>query len=162
MIPIFIGSQQTQHVELHNCSLDHVRHLTRSKHEAHGGEDNQLATAGPIVQGRLLTHRARGKHDDEEDLRWRFPSPAGCREELLDPPNLGSTAAVDHDVFWKSDQVFRFFPSGCLYRRRGSVRSGPGGPHHRAARPGPGPRPPGGEAASWLGFVSSLVLWKLR
>jgi hypothetical protein len=43
--PIFIGSQQTQHVELHNDDLDHVRKLTRSKHEAHGGEDNQLATA---------------------------------------------------------------------------------------------------------------------
>jgi hypothetical protein len=43
--------------------------------------------------------------------------------------------------FWKSDRVFRFFPSGGLYRQRGSVRSGPGGAHHRAARPGPGPRP---------------------
>jgi hypothetical protein len=32
--------------------------------------------------------------------------------------------------FWKSDRVFRFFPSGGLYRRRGSVRGGPGGPHH--------------------------------
>jgi hypothetical protein len=27
------------------------------------------------------------------------PSPVGCREELLDPPNLGSTTAVDRDVF---------------------------------------------------------------
>jgi hypothetical protein len=45
--------------------------------------------------------------------------------------------------FWKIDRVFRFFPSGGggLYRRRGSVRSGPGGAHHRAARPGPGPYP---------------------
>jgi hypothetical protein len=43
---------------------------------------------GPIVQGRLLTHRSGGKHGDEEDLRWRFPSPAGCWEELLDPPDL--------------------------------------------------------------------------
>jgi hypothetical protein len=43
--PIFIGSQQTQHVELHDGDLDHVRQLTRSKHEAHGGEDNHLATA---------------------------------------------------------------------------------------------------------------------
>jgi hypothetical protein len=40
-----MGSQQTQHVELHNDDLDHDRHLTRSKHEAHGGEDNHLATA---------------------------------------------------------------------------------------------------------------------
>jgi hypothetical protein len=42
---IFIGSQQTQHVELHNDDLDHHRQLIRSKHEAHGGEDNHLATA---------------------------------------------------------------------------------------------------------------------
>jgi hypothetical protein len=43
--------------------------------------------------------------------------------------------------FWKIDRVLRFFPLGGLYRRRGSIRSGPGGAHHRAARPGPGPRP---------------------
>jgi hypothetical protein len=36
--------------------------------------------------------------------------------------------------FWKSDRVFRFFPSGVLYRRRDSIRGGPGGPHHRPAR----------------------------
>jgi hypothetical protein len=38
-------------------------------------------------------------HDDEEDLQWRFTSPAGCREELLDPLDLGSTMAADRDVF---------------------------------------------------------------
>jgi hypothetical protein len=54
---------------------------------------------GPIVQGRLLTHRAGGKHGNEEDLWWRFLSLAGCREELLDPPDLGSTTAADCDVF---------------------------------------------------------------
>jgi hypothetical protein len=42
---------------------------------------------------------------------------------------FGSTAAVDRDVFWKSGRVFRFFPSGGLYRRRGIVRSGPRRPH---------------------------------
>jgi hypothetical protein len=42
---IFIGSQQTQHVKLHNDDLDHDTQLTRSKHEAHGGEDIHLATA---------------------------------------------------------------------------------------------------------------------
>jgi hypothetical protein len=30
---------------------------------------------------------------------YQFPSPAGCREELLDPPDLRSTMAVDRDVF---------------------------------------------------------------
>jgi hypothetical protein len=45
ILPIFIGSQQTQHVELHNDDLDHDRQLTRSKHEAQGGDDNHLVTA---------------------------------------------------------------------------------------------------------------------
>jgi hypothetical protein len=43
--------------------------------------------------------------------------------------------------FWKIDRVFRFFPSGGLYRQRGSVRGGPEGPHHRAALLGAGPPP---------------------
>jgi hypothetical protein len=45
IVSIFIGSQQTQHAELHNDDLDHDRQVTRSKHEAHGGDDNHLATA---------------------------------------------------------------------------------------------------------------------
>ena len=45
MSSIFIGSQQTQHAELHIDDLDHVRKLTRSKNEAQSGEDNHLATA---------------------------------------------------------------------------------------------------------------------
>jgi ABC-type enterochelin transport system permease subunit len=45
IVSIFIGSQQTQHVELYNDDLDHDRQLTRSKHEAHGRDDNHLATA---------------------------------------------------------------------------------------------------------------------
>jgi hypothetical protein len=36
--------QQTQHVELHHDDLDHDKQLTRSKNEAHGGEDIHLAT----------------------------------------------------------------------------------------------------------------------
>jgi hypothetical protein len=63
--------------------------------------------------------------------------------------------------FWKSDRVLRVFPSGGLYRRRGSVRSGPGGAHHRAARLGPGPRPlvvrpPPGSVPSPLWFSGSF------
>jgi hypothetical protein len=45
IVPILIGSQQTQHVELHKDDLDNVGQLTRSKHKAHGGEDDNLATA---------------------------------------------------------------------------------------------------------------------
>jgi hypothetical protein len=40
-----MGSQQTQHVELHIDDLDHVGQLKRSKHEAHGGGDDHVATA---------------------------------------------------------------------------------------------------------------------
>jgi hypothetical protein len=47
----------------------------------------------------LLTHRAGGKHGDEEDLQWRFSSPAGCWEELLDPLDLRSTTTADRNVF---------------------------------------------------------------
>jgi hypothetical protein len=53
-----------------------------------------------------------GKHGDEEDLRWQFPSLAGCREELLDPPDLRVDGGGGSHVFWKSDRVFRFFLSG--------------------------------------------------
>jgi hypothetical protein len=45
----------------------------------------------PWSSGGLLTHHSGGWHGDEEGLRWWFPSPAGCREELLDPPELRST-----------------------------------------------------------------------
>jgi hypothetical protein len=44
-------------------------------------------------------------------------------------PIFESMAAADRDVFWKSDRVFRFFPSGGLYRRRGIVRSRLRRPH---------------------------------
>jgi hypothetical protein len=40
-----MGSQQTQHIELHKDDPDYVGKLTRSKHEAHGRGDNHLATA---------------------------------------------------------------------------------------------------------------------
>jgi hypothetical protein len=58
-------------------------------------------------------------------------------------PIFGSMVAADRDAFWKIDRVFRFFPSGGLYRRRGDVRSGARGPHTMADRPGPWPRQPG-------------------
>jgi hypothetical protein len=45
IVPILIGSQQTQHVELHKDDLDDAGQLTRSKYEAHGRGDNHLATA---------------------------------------------------------------------------------------------------------------------
>jgi hypothetical protein len=60
--------------------------------------------------------------------------------------------------FWKSDPVFRFFPSGGLYRRKGSVRSGPGGPHHRPARARGRPRPWWcGRPLAWLRLLFGLL-----
>jgi hypothetical protein len=72
--------------------------------------------------------------------------------------------------FWKIDWVFRFFPSGGLYRRRGGTRGGPGGPHHRAAQPGARPcplvvRPPSGPPPSTIrtsgSFGKFLDVWLL-
>jgi hypothetical protein len=61
--------------------------------------------------------------DDDSPLRQ------GAGKSFWTLPIFRSTAAVDRDVFWKSDRVFRFFMSGGLYRRRGIVRSGPRLPH---------------------------------
>jgi hypothetical protein len=71
------------------------------------------------------------------------PLRQGAGKSFWTLPIFGSTAAADRDVFWKSDRVLRFFPSGGLYRRRGDVRGGARWPHTMAARPGPGPRQPG-------------------
>jgi hypothetical protein len=70
--------------------------------------------------------------------------------------------------FWKIDLVFRFFPSGGLYRRRGSVGSGPRGPHHRAAWPGVGLRPlvvrlaPGPSPSPLRSSWSFIKYWDVR
>ena len=48
----------------------------------------------------LLMHQTRGLHGDEEGLQGEFSPPAGCREELQIPPDLGMemTAATDSFV----------------------------------------------------------------
>jgi hypothetical protein len=67
-------------------------------------------------------------------------------------------AAELQDFFSKNTDQFRVFLPEALYRRRGSVRGGPGPPHHRAvwARG----TPPHGEPALWppSGSLSVLVL----
>ena len=57
------------------------------------------------------------------------PLRQGAGKSFWTLPIFGSTAAADHDVFWKNDRVLRFFPSGGLYRRRGDVRGGARGSH---------------------------------
>jgi hypothetical protein len=86
----------------------------------------------------------------------------GAGKSFWTLPIFGSTAAADRVVFWESDRVFRFFPSGGLYRRRGGVRSGPGGPTPQAGVGQGWAAPPGGVATLWSGSVSSSVFWKLR
>jgi hypothetical protein len=71
------------------------------------------------------------------------PLRQGARKSFSTLPIFGSTAAVDYDVFWKSDRVLRFFPSGGLYRRRGDVRGGARRPHTMVARARGWPRHPG-------------------
>jgi hypothetical protein len=70
------------------------------------------------------------------------PLRQGAGKSFWTLPIFGSTAAVDPDVFWKSDRVLRFFLSGGLYRRRGDVRGGARRPHTGPAQPGAWPRHP--------------------
>jgi hypothetical protein len=44
------------------------------------------------------------------------PLRQGAGKSFWTFPIFGSMAATDHDVFWKTDRVLRFFPSGGLYR----------------------------------------------
>jgi hypothetical protein len=116
--------------------------LTRYRHEAHGGEDNHLATAmDPWSNGGLLTHHSGGWHGDEEGLRWWFPYPAGCWEELLDPPDLKTTTVAVCIMF----RGKMFLPIGFLRWRKfigGDVSRCLGGLHHLVAWPGGGSRHP--------------------
>jgi hypothetical protein len=45
-------------------------------------------------------------------------------------------------VSWKDVWALRVFAMKGIYRRKGDVRGGPGGPHHLVARPGGGQRHP--------------------
>jgi hypothetical protein len=54
---------------------------------------------------------------------------------------LSLMAVALQNCFGKNTDCFRVFHRGASYRQRGVVRSGPGAPHHRWARPGPGPHP---------------------
>jgi hypothetical protein len=58
------------------------------------------------------------------------PLQQGAGKSFWTLPIFRSTAAVDRDVFWKSDRVLKFFSSGGLYRRRGDVRGGARWPHN--------------------------------
>jgi hypothetical protein len=69
------------------------------------------------------------------------PLRQGAGKSFWTLPILGRRWRRIATCFWKIDRMFRFFPLGGLYRRRGSVRGGLGRPHHGWVRPGAGPRP---------------------
>jgi hypothetical protein len=62
------------------------------------------------------------------------PSQQGAGTETSVPRNFSSTAAALRNCSQKNADCFWVFRQEALYRRRGVVRSGPGGPHHRWAR----------------------------
>jgi hypothetical protein len=69
------------------------------------------------------------------------PSRQGAGTETSVPRNLSTAAAELRNSSRNFADCFRVFRREASYRRRGVVRSGPVAPHHRWARPGPGPRP---------------------
>jgi hypothetical protein len=69
------------------------------------------------------------------------PSWQGAGTETSVPRNLSFMAAALRNCSGKNADCFRVFRREAFYRRRGVVRSGPGGSHHQGARPGGGVRP---------------------
>jgi hypothetical protein len=68
------------------------------------------------------------------------PSRQGAGIETSIPQNLSSTATTLRNCSGKNADSSRVFRWEASYRQRGVVRRRPGGPHHRWAQPGPGPR----------------------
>jgi hypothetical protein len=54
------------------------------------------------------------------------PLRQGARKSFWTLPILGSTAAADRDVFWKSDRVLRFFPLGVFIGKGAMSEEEPG------------------------------------
>jgi hypothetical protein len=69
------------------------------------------------------------------------PSQQGAGIETFVPRNLSSMAAAPWNSSGNFADCFRVFRREASYRQRGILRRKSGGPHHRWARPGPGPRP---------------------
>jgi hypothetical protein len=72
----------------------------------------------------------------------------GAGTETSVPRNWSSTAAALQNFTGKNVNSFRVWSRKALYRWRGGVRGGPGGPHHRLAWPRGG-APALGVAAPW-------------
>jgi hypothetical protein len=64
----------------------------------------------------------------DSPLRQGFPSPAGCRKELLDPLDIASTTAAACSMFrGKLIGVFGFSHRGEYIGRRAASEDGPAG-----------------------------------
>jgi hypothetical protein len=62
----------------------------------------------------------------------------GAGKSFWTLPIFRSMAAVDCDVFWKTDRVLRFFPSGVFIGEGASLEVDRGGLTHRGRGQGPG------------------------
>jgi hypothetical protein len=58
------------------------------------------------------------------------PLRQGAGKSFWTLPILGRRWRQIAMCFWKIDRVFRFFPSGGIYRRKGGVRRWAKRPHH--------------------------------
>jgi hypothetical protein len=74
-----------------------------------------------------------------------FPLQQGARKSFWTLPILGQRRWRIAICFWKNDRVFRFFPSGGLYRRRAASEVDQGA--HTIGWRGPG----AGRAPWWCG-----------
>jgi hypothetical protein len=78
---------------------------------------------------------------------YQFPSPAGCREELLDPPDLAAMTAATCSMFrGKLIGPLGFPRRGEYISGRVASAGGPGGPTTWWRRPG------AGRATLWCGW----------
>jgi hypothetical protein len=70
------------------------------------------------------------------------PSRLGAEIETSIPRNSSAAIAELWNPSGNFADCLRVFCPEASYRRRGIIRSGPGGPHHGWARPGARPYPP--------------------
>jgi hypothetical protein len=102
-------------------------------------------------------HHSGGRHGDEEGLRRRLPSPTGCREELLDPPDLAWRTVAACSMFQgKLIGPFRFSRRGEYIGERAASECGPGG--HTTWWRGQGL----GRATLWCAWPLVLLRLSLR
>src|SRR5215207_6300825 len=114
---------------------------------------NHIATGtDPSLDGELLPLHGSSSGDEDgggdgsgvdgEAFRGHFPVRQGAGTETPVPQILASRWRRPWKVSRTVASSVRVFDAGALYRRKGSVRRSKGRQHHRAARPGGGPRHP--------------------